>query len=111
MLNVSGLNRFFYLRDFHDMRCKYDRVRSIIRQQLNHEPEDGDIFLMMSRDRRLVRLFRYDRRSCSLHEKRYNPGYQFMQIVHEGDETIYRIDWKDVVTLLESPVVKKLRIK
>lgn len=111
MLNVSGLNRFFYLRDFHDMRCKYDRVRSIIRQQLDREPEDGDIFLMMSRDRRLARLFRYDRRSCSLHEKRYNPGYQFMQVVHEGSEKIYRIDWKDVVTLLESPVIKKLRIK
>ena len=49
--------------------------------------------------------------SCSLHEKRYNPEYQFMQVVHEGNEKIYRIDWKDVVTLLESPVIKKLRIK
>lgn len=64
MLNVSGLNRFYYLRNFHDMRCKYERVRSIIRQQFNREPEAGDIFIMMSRNRRLVRLFNYDRRSC-----------------------------------------------
>ena len=41
MLNVSGLNKFYFLRNFHDMRCKYDRVRSIIRQQLNREPESG----------------------------------------------------------------------
>lgn len=111
MLNVSGLNQFWFLNGFHDMRCKYDRVRSIIRQQLNREPDAGDIFIMMSRDHRLVRLFRYDRRSCSLHEKRYNPGYRFMKVEREGDEKVYKIDWKDVVTLLESPVIKTLRIK
>lgn len=111
MLNVSGLNRFYYLRNFHDMRCKYERVRSIIRQQFNREPEAGDIFIMMSRNRRLVRLFNYDRRSCSLHEKRFQPGYQFLRVEREGGENIYRIDWKDVVTLLESPVVKTLKIR
>ena len=35
MLNVTGMNRFYYLRNFHDMRCKYERVLSIIHQQLN----------------------------------------------------------------------------
>ena len=43
MLNVSGLNMLYFLCNFHDMRCKYDRVRSIIRQQLNREPESGEI--------------------------------------------------------------------
>ena len=41
--NITGLNRFFFVRDFHDMRCKYDKVLSIIHQQLNREPEDGDV--------------------------------------------------------------------
>lgn len=56
MLSVTGINRFYYLRDFHDMRCKYDRVRSVIHRQLDREPEEGDVFIMMSKDRRLVRL-------------------------------------------------------
>ena len=34
MLNVTGINRFYYLRNFHDMRCKYERALSIIHQQL-----------------------------------------------------------------------------
>ena len=50
MLNITGLNRFFLVRDFHDMRCKYDKVLSIIHQQLNREPEDGDVFIVMSKD-------------------------------------------------------------
>lgn len=111
MLNISGIHRFWYLRDFHDMRCKYDRVLSVIHQQLNREPEEGDVFIMMSRNRRLVRLFNYDSRSCSMHEKRFRPGYEFMQVDYSGDKTVFNIRWEDVVTILESPVVKKLKIR
>lgn len=111
MLNISGINKFYFLRNFHDMRCKYDRVRSIIRQQLDREPEAGEVFIMMSKDRRLVRLFGYDRRSCTLQEKRFNPQYQFMKVEYKGGQPIYRIQWEDVLTLLESPIVKKLEIK
>lgn len=82
MLNITGLNRFFFVRDFHDMRCKCDKVLSTIHQQLNREPEDGDVFIVMSKDLRLVRLFSYDRRSYSMFERRFRPGYQFMQVTH-----------------------------
>ena len=57
MLNVTGLNKFYYIRDFTDMRCKYDRVLSVVRHQLGREPERGDVFIVMSKNRRLVRLF------------------------------------------------------
>lgn len=48
MLSVTGLNKFYFLRDFHDMRCKYDRVRSIIHCQLDREPEQGDVFIIIA---------------------------------------------------------------
>ncbi len=32
MLSVTGLNHFYYVRDFTDMRCKHSRVLSIIRE-------------------------------------------------------------------------------
>lgn len=43
MLNITGMNRFYYLRNFHDMRCKYERVLSVIHQQLNCEPEEDEV--------------------------------------------------------------------
>lgn len=85
---ITGVNRFFFVRDFHDMRCKYDKVLSIIHQQLNREPEDGDVFIVMSKGLRLVRLFSYDRRSYSMFERRFRPGYQFMQVTYNGAESI-----------------------
>ena len=49
MLSVTGLNHFYYVRDFTDMRCKHSRVLSIIRERLHREPCDGDVFIVMSR--------------------------------------------------------------
>ena len=43
MQNVTGLNQFYYLRDFTDMRCKHSRVLLIIHEQLHREPNDGDV--------------------------------------------------------------------
>ena len=111
MLSVTGLNHFYYVRDFSDMRCKHSRVLSIIREQLHREPNDGDVFIVMSKDRRIVRMFTYDNLSYSLFEKKFVSGYQFMKVEREGNARVYRIDWKDVVLLLESPIVKTLKIR
>ena len=92
MLSVTGINRFYYLRGFTDMRCKHSRVLSVIREQLHREPSD---------------------RSYNLFEKKFVAGYQFMRIIRddEGNEVAYRIDWKDVILLLENPVIKSLKIR
>lgn len=111
MLSVTGINHFYYLRDFTDMRCKHNRVLSVIREQLHREPDKGDVFIVMSRDRRIVRLFAYDNRSYSLYEKKFVAGHQFMRVEREGNEKVYRIDWKDVVLLLENPIVKTLKVR
>lgn len=97
MLSVTGLNRFYYVRDFTDMHCKHSRVLSIIRERLHWEPCDGDVFIVMSRNRRIVRMFSFDNRSYSLFEKKFVVGYQFMRVERKGADIIYRIDWKDVI--------------
>lgn len=105
MLNISGLNNFYYIRNFTDMRCKYDRVLSIVREQLHREPNQGDVFIMMSKNRRLVRMFMYDKVGSMLFEKKFHTGYQFMKVVRTGDDEGYRINWKDVVLLLENDTI------
>ena len=40
MLSVTGLNHFYYVRDFTDMRCKHSRVLSVIRERLHREPNE-----------------------------------------------------------------------
>lgn len=59
MLSVTGLKHFFYIRDFTDMRCKHSRVLSIIRERLHREPSNGNVFIVMPRNRRIVRMFSF----------------------------------------------------
>ena len=44
-------------------------------------------------------------------EKKFVAGYQFMKVERNGLETVYRIDWKDVVLILGNPIVKTLKIR
>lgn len=111
MLTTTDKMEFYYLRNFHDTRCKYDRVLSVIRMQMNREPLEGEAFIMMSRDRRKVRIFSYDSTSCNFHEKRFHRGYQFMKVEREDGGEVFRINWKDVMKILASPVTKSLKIK
>lgn len=61
MLSVTGITRFYYLRGFTDIRGKHSRVLSVIREQLHRESSAGDIYIIMSKDHRIVRLFAYDK--------------------------------------------------
>lgn len=111
MLTVNGEMKFFFLPTFTDMRCKHNRVIGIIREQLHREPLEGDVFMVMSGDRRTVRLFAFEGPSVSLYEKKFKKGYRFMKMVMEDDRCHYRIQWKDVQLLLGNPVVNELIIK
>lgn len=84
MLNITGMNRFYYIRNFTDMRCKYSRIIAVIRHQLGRDPQKDEVFIVMSKNRRLVRLFSFDRISFSLYEKRFAPEHQFMKVVRNG---------------------------
>lgn len=89
MLSGTGLNHFYYIRDFTDMRCKHSHVLSIIHEQLHREPYDGDFFIIMSQNRKIVRMFSFDNRPYSLFEKKFVAGYPLMKV--EGMEQILLI--------------------
>ena len=110
-MSVNEPGRFYYLPGFHDMRCKYGRVLSVIHQQMNREPQAGEVYIMMSKDLLSVRRYSYGKHSCSLLEKRFEKGYKFMKVTYDGDLPAFSISWDDVVVLLGSPVVKTVKIK
>ena len=73
--------------------------------------EDGSRGRKVLKDMQTVRLYSYEKHSCSLYEKRFEKGYKFMKVSHDGDKAVFTISWDDVVVLFGSPVVKTLKIK
>lgn len=99
-----------YLPELHDMRCKAQRICEIIRGRYHRDPMNGDVYMFMSKDQRKVRMIHYERNAYYLHEKSFIKGYKFMKIERKDDVTVYKIDWKDLVTILETPVITSIRI-
>ena len=55
-------------------------------------------------------MIHYERHAYYLHEKSFTDGYRFMRIELQEDTTVYRIDWKSLVAVLESPVIRSIRL-
>lgn len=110
MLSINSLHNFYYLPELHDMRCKAQRISEIIRGRYHRDPMNGDVYMFMSRNHRKVRMVHYERNAYFLHEKSFIKGYKFMKIEYKEGHPVYRIDWKDLVTILETPVITSIRI-
>ena len=113
MLTISGLKRFYYIPGVTDMRCGYSRLLQIVKQMTHHDPYNGDVFVFMSKDRRKVKMVHFENHAYYIHEKVFTDGYKFMILEYRDENGLksYRMDWKDLVAVLESPVVKTLRLK
>lgn len=110
MLTINGLRRFFFLPHFHDMRCKAPKVAEIIRSRYHRAPFNGDVYRFMSKRYDKVKMIHYENHAYYLHEKSFTQGYRFMKVLYDGDSPLFMVDWKDLMVVLESPVVKEIRI-
>lgn len=112
MLSLESLKNFYFLPDLHDMRCGAQRVLETIKIVYDRYPYGGDVFLFMSKDRRKVKMVQYENNAFYVHEKVFKKGYKFMKLeIDGGGNPVYSIAWKDLVTLLECPVIDVLKIR
>ena len=80
------------------------RVRHLI-------TDNGDVFIFMSKNQRTVKMVNFEENAYYVHQKTFANGYKFMKLKFVEHKPVYSIDWKDLVAVLESPVIKQLLIK
>lgn len=52
----------------------------------------------------------YEKHAFNVHTCTSAKGYRFMKIQFEEEKSVYQVDWKDIVSILEGPVVKEIRV-
>lgn len=111
MLSVNSLKSLHFMPEVHDMRFKAETVFEFIKATYGRDPYDGDVFIYMSKDRRQVRMIHFENHAFNLQEKTFKRGYRFMKIARdESGRKIYEMSWKDLVALLECPVIEVLKL-
>lgn len=112
MLNITGLRNYYFLPDLYDMRCGAQRVLETVRTRTGRDPYSGDVYIYMSKNRKRVKLVHYENNSFYVHEKAFKKGYKFMKLrIDGGGRLIYSMAWKDLVALLECPVIDVLQLR
>ena len=110
MLTVSGNHRFYFIPGVTDMRFGYHKLLQIIKNSYHMNPKDGSFFVFMSKNRKTIRMVNFEAHAYNLHQKTFTAGYSFMKLEFVDQKPIYHMEWKDLMAVLESPVVKTLRI-
>lgn len=111
MLTISGLKRFYFVPGINDMRCGAQRLLEIVKHKHRLDTNNGDVFIFMSKNHRTVKMVSFENKAYYLHQKTFTSGYRFMKLRFVEKKPVYSIDWKDLVAVLESPVIKQLTIK
>ena len=111
MLTISGLKKFYFVPGINDMRCGAHRLLQIVKHKHHLQTDNGDVFIFMSKNQRTVKMVNFEDNAYYVHQKTFTNGYTFMKLKFVEDKPVYSIDWKDLVAVLESPVIKQLTIK
>ena len=91
------------------MRYKGPRLSEIIRNIYHRDPLNGDIYIYKTRDRRKIRKIKYKHHVYNQHESTKSKEYRFKKVVLREGVPTYKMDWKTVMIVLESPVIKQIR--
>jgi transposase len=74
MLSLQDSRRYFLYPEICDMRKSFDGLGGIVRQQMNLDLLNGDVFIFINRRRNQIKLLQWDRDGFSIYHKRLEKG-------------------------------------
>lgn len=87
MLGSSDVRVFFYLAPC-DMRKQIDGLSTLVREAMQRDPRDGELYLFRNRNRDLIKILFYDHGGDCLLVKRLCKG-RFQIEVEENNGAVH----------------------
>ncbi len=91
-----------------DMRKSFYTLSGIINSLMNQDVRDGGVFIFMNRHQNVMKILHMEYAGMVIYHKRLESG-RFRLPVFDDTVTSISIDWKDLMTMVES--VKPGRLK
>lgn len=110
MFSLTGATRYKYIPNYRDMRGGYDKLSSVVRS-FGENPEDGTAYVFMSKNQKLVKIIRYEKGQCQYYSQKFKGGFSFVRLMFEGNKPIYVLQWKYLVSLMGTPVIKEIPVR
>jgi transposase len=86
--------RVFVYSDYVDLRAGFDKLSWLVREKMNRELVDGDLFLFLGRNPKRLKAIAYDGTGLLLIAKRMERGRLMrLEELEEKEITTEELDW------------------
>ena len=110
MLGLSATYNYFLFNGSVDMRKGCFRLAEVIREEMQDNPLNTEnVYMFMSKNRKMVKMMHYERGFFVLYEKRPIMG-KFKKPIFDEKTQKYQINWSDMVCPTESIVITDIQL-
>ena len=110
MLGLTGTLNYYLFNGSIDMRKGVYGLSDVVRHEMKQNPNNpNNVYIFMSKNRRIVKILHYERGFYVLYEKRPLTG-KFKEPIYDDRTKSYQINWNDMVYLTESLVISRISL-
>ena len=104
MLSLGSQHHYLFYQAPCDMRKSFDGLCGLVRDELNRDPTQGDVFVFVNRRRTHLKLLVWEPGGFVLWYKRLEAGTYPPPRLREGQ---VEISWADLVLMIEGIRVER----
>jgi len=93
-----------------DMRNSFDGLSGIVRNELDRNPLNGDVFIFLNLRRNLIKILHWERGGFALYYKRLEKGTIEIPELNSGSKSI-QISWTTLMLMVEGISMRHLKRK
>lgn len=107
MFSLSSDQRYTLYSGATDMRKSFDSLSGLIRNELHINPQNGDVFLFINKNRDKVKLLHWTGGSYTMYYKRLERGSFELPVYNDKIGSI-KLDYARLVMLLDGLSIKNI---
>jgi transposase len=99
MIGFSSHQNYYIYTEITDMRKGYNGLSGLVRNKLEADPTNGDVYVFFNRNRQLMKMLVWDHDGFAIYSKRLEKG-TFECITGRTSSPKYTIQYNHLIMLL-----------
>ena len=99
MIGFTSHHTYYIYTSITDMRKSYNGLSGLVRNEMESDPTNGDVYVFFNRNRQLMKMLVWDHDGYAIYSKRLEKG-TFERITDKTKGTKYAIAYNHLVMLL-----------
>ena len=110
MFALSSQHRFLLYSQATDMRKSFDGLSGLIKNKLSTNPQNGDVFIFINKDRDKIKLLHWAGSGYTLYYKRLESG-TFELSTYDTKAGGIKLDYARMVMIIDGLSIKNVNTR